>query len=152
MKAKEIKAALLKICFENVENRLSRIKQALSDIIDSLLEESRSTAGDKHETGRAMLDIERENISKQLLEVEILFNLLKKIDIQTKSDYARLGSLVKTEKGIYFISISIGAIALNKKTYICIALNSPMGQALRGKKKDEEFSFNNEAYKVLLVS
>ena len=151
MKAKEIKAALLKTCFEKAENRLSKIKQALSDITESLLEESRSTAGDKHETGRAMLDIERENTSKQLLEVEMLFNLLRKIDIQTKSDYARLGSLVKTDKGIYFISISIGAIALNKKTYICIALNSPMGQVLRGKKKDEEFNFNNRVEKIISI-
>lgn len=151
MKAKEIKAALLKICFEKSENRLAKIKQALSDITESLLEESRSTAGDKHETGRAMLDIERENTSKQLLEVEMLFSLLKKIDIQTKSDYARLGSLVKTDKGSYFISISIGAIAVNKNTYICIALNSPMGQALRGKKKDEEFNFNNRVERIISI-
>ena len=57
MKVKEIKSALLKICYEKAENRLAKINQVLSGITESLLEESRSTAGDKHETGRAMLDI-----------------------------------------------------------------------------------------------
>ena len=66
MTAKEIKEALFKICTEKVENRYQKIKQVLEDIKESLLEESKSTAGDKQETGRAMLDIERENTSKQI--------------------------------------------------------------------------------------
>ena len=152
MTAKEIKEALFKICAEKVENRYQKIKQVLEDIKESLLEESKSTAGDKHETGRAMLDIERENTSKQLQEVEVLMSILKKIDINSKSDYVRLGSLVKTDKATYFISLSIGAVDLNKKSYVCVALNSPMGEALLGKKKEDTFTFNNQEYKVLLVS
>ena len=50
MTAKEIKEALFKICAEKVENRYQKIKQVLEDIKESLLEESKSTAGDKHET------------------------------------------------------------------------------------------------------
>lgn len=152
MTAKEIKEALFKICTERVNNRHQKIKQVLADIMESLLEESKSTAGDKHETGRAMLDIERENTSKQLQEVEVLIALLKKIDINSKSDYVRLGSLVKTDKATYFISLSIGAVDIYKTPYLCVALNSPMGQVLLGKKKGDTFSFNNVEHQILAVN
>lgn len=151
MTAKETKEALFKICTQKVENRYQKIKQVLDDIKESLLEESKSTAGDKHETGRAMLDIERENTSKQLQEVELLMSILKKMDINSKSDYVRLGSLVKTDKATYFISLSIGAVDIQNKSYLCVALNSPMGQMLLGKKEGDSFIFNSGDYTVLKV-
>lgn len=94
-----------------------RIKQNISDIEESLLEESKSSAGDKHETGRAMLQIDRENAGKQLMEIEQVQAVLKKIDVQTTSTYARLGSLVYTSQANYFLSISIGEVKIGKSAY-----------------------------------
>jgi len=151
MMTKELKKVLLVRCSLEVENRFQKIKKVLDDIKVSLLEESKSSAGDKHETGRAMLQIERENAGHQLREIENLQLLIRKIDILTVSDYARLGSLIYTNQGIYFISISIGEIKVEDENYYCIALHSPIGNFLAGKKKADTFIFNKREFKILMI-
>ncbi|KJJ38598.1 hypothetical protein [Aequorivita vladivostokensis] len=151
MTAVEIKTELLQHCQKQVDNRYSKIKQTIADIEESLLEESKSSSGDKHETGRAMLQIDRENAGKQLQEIEKIVQLLKKIDVNATSDYARLGSLVYTDKFTYFLSISIGNVTIGRSHYLCVALNSPVGLLLSGKKKGDEFSFNGNGYKIMSV-
>jgi hypothetical protein len=151
MTAVEIKTELLQHCQKQVDNRYSKIKQTIADIEDSLLEESKSSSGDKHETGRAMLQIDRENAGKQLQEIEKIVPLLKKIDVNATSDYARLGSLVYTDRFTYFISLSIGTVSIGKTDYLCVALNSPVGLLLSGKKKQDEFNLNGTIYKITSV-
>lgn len=151
MTVKELKTALFQECKTLVEKRYVKIKQNIADIEESLFEESKSSAGDKHETGRAMLQIDRENAGKQLQEVENVMQLLKKIDVGASSDYARLGSLVYTDKTNYFLSISVGDLVVSKTHYVCVALNSPIGQLLTGKKKGDLFSFNGKDFKITSV-
>ena len=115
-------------------------------------EETKSSAGDKHETGRAMLQIDRENATKQMYEVQAIKELLKKVDITTVSDYVRLGSLVKTSQATYFMSLSICAVMLDEENYLCVALNSPIGELLKGKKKGEELNFNQKEQTILRIS
>jgi hypothetical protein len=151
MNVKELKTGLLEHCKSTVEKRFQKIKQTISDIEESLYEESKSSAGDKHETGRAMLQIDRENAGKQLQEIEQLQLLLKKIDLSTVSDYSRLGSLVYTNQGNYFMSISIGAVTISKTPYLCVALNSPVGALILGKKKGEGFRLNEKEFVITSV-
>jgi hypothetical protein len=151
MNRRALKIALFEQGSRVVENRFRKIKQVIADIEESLLEDSKSSAGDKHETGRAMLQIDRENAGRQLLEIENLQSVVRKIDIKTTSNYARLGSLVYTNNGNYFIGISIGAVTVGKTNYLCVALHSPIGNFLSGKKKGESFSFNDFQYKVTRV-
>jgi hypothetical protein len=151
MIVKVLKTSLFEQCSQMVEKRYLKVKQSIADIEESLLEESRSSAGDKHETGRAMLQIDRENAGKQLFEIEGLQSLIRKIDVKTTSDYVRLGSLVYTNHGTYFISISIGAVMVGKTNYICIALHSPIGNLLAGKKKADTFIFNEKEFKILTI-
>jgi|TARA_R100000479_G_scaffold165252_1_gene104515 transcription elongation GreA/GreB family factor len=151
MTTKELKATLLNYCKDVANKRFNKIKQTISDIEESLLEESKSSAGDKHETGRAMLQIDRENAGKQLQEIEKLQQLVRKIDINSKSDYVRLGSLVYTNQATYFIGISIGVVTVGKTNYVCVALNSPIGQLLSGKKKGDSFVFNEKEYTIKSV-
>lgn len=146
-----LKTYLLEHCQKQVDSRLVKIKKNIADIEESLLEESKSSSGDKHETGRAMLQIDRENAGKQLQEIEKLTATLQRIDIESSSPYARLGSLVQTDKYIYFISLSVGAVTVEETQYLCVALNSPVGMLLLGKQKGEEFTFNGITHKILEV-
>jgi transcription elongation GreA/GreB family factor len=152
MTNKELKAILLQECQETVARRFSKIKQTILAIEESLEDESKSSAGDKHETGRAMLQIDRENAGKQLHEIENLQALVKKIDINATSDYVRLGSLVYTNNGTYFVSISIGQVTVGKTAYFCVALQSPIGQLLSGKRKGDTFSFNEKSYTIKSIT
>ena len=148
MTTNEIKAALLEQCSLTVENRYQKIRQTIRGIEESLFEESKSSAGDKHETGRAMLQIDRENAGYQLHEIEQLQRTILKINITSSSENARLGSLVITEKATYFLSLSIGAIVIESAHYYCVATSSPIGQQFLGKKKGESFTFNNTTSQI----
>lgn len=148
MKTVSLKSELLQHCQKQVDNRYSKITQTIAGIEESLLEESKSSSGDKHETGRAMLQIDRENAGKQLHEIEKVVQILKRIDVNSTSDYARLGSLVYTDRFIYFISISIGNVSISNTEYLCVALNSPVGLLISGKKKGDEFNLNGIVYKI----
>ena len=147
----ETKSHLLGFCKDQLDLRYSKIKKSISNIEESLLEESKNSSGDKHETGRAMLQIDRENAGKQMLEIERLYEILKKIDVNSITEYVRLGSIVQIDKTRYFISLSMGSCVIDGFEYFCVALNSPIGMALSGKVKDNTFSFNGSENIILEV-
>lgn len=152
MTSKQIKKALLDHCKFNVQNRFEKINQTIKDIEESLDDQSKSSAGDKHETGRAMLHIDRENAGNQLKEIETLLALIPKIDITTPSSYTRLGSLVYTSEGNFFISISLGNVVIGKTSYVCVALQAPLGQVLKGASKDDTVFFRDKQYLIKSIS
>ncbi len=139
---KTTKEQLYNHCQQFVKDRLGRIQQRIASIQESLRSETKSTAGDKHETGRAMLQLEREKAGKQLAEVQKLQEIVAKTDISSPSEYIGLGSLVATSQGNYFISISIGKITTDSGEYFVIAPNTPVGKLLLGKTIGDSFSFN----------
>lgn len=147
----EIKATLLDACKKSINERFEKVNKTIATIVESLADASKSSAGDKHETSRAMLQIDRENAGKQLRELESLSHILPKIDIVKTTDYARLGSLVATNNGVFFISISIGKIILENSIYYCVALQAPIGKQLMGKKEGDQFVFNGRSYTVITI-
>lgn len=151
MNTMAIKTELLEYCKKQVDTRFVKIKQTISGIEEALFEESKSSSGDKHETARAMLQIDRENAGRQLQEIEKLAGILPRINVQASSGYVRLGSLVYTDKFIYFISLSVGAVVFDGIQYLCVAINSPVGSLLLGKEKGEEFNLNGNIYKIINV-
>ncbi len=148
MNSDHLKKALLLKCHEYVDQRLQRIKDIIATIQESLSSETKSSAGDKHETGRAMLQLEREKAGKQLAEVQKLKEILAKIEISTSSGVIRLGSIVYTSRGIYFLSISVGKIDFSDTSYFAIATDTPIGKLLLGKKVGDRFSFQNKEYSI----
>jgi len=104
-----LKQQLSEFCQQYVDGRTIRIQDSIKSIQESLSSETKSSAGDKHETGRAMLQLEREKLGQQLLEVERMAIILSRISISLKTNAVVLGSLVKTSKRDYFLAISAGA-------------------------------------------
>lgn len=142
MDSLQIKQLLLDSCKKYVNDRLYKLKTQIKSIQDSLFNETKSTAGDKHETGRAMVQLEREKIGQQLLEAEKLQELINKVSISSSSEVGRLGSLILTTQGNYFIAISAGKIDIENIHYFAIAPNTPIGKLLLGKRKNDEVIFN----------
>jgi len=97
---------------------------------------------------RARAQIDRENAGNQLNEIEKVLLQLNKVEVLISSEVIRLGSLVQTNNGIFFI-ISVGSLLLYKTIYLGVAPNSPIGIQLLGKKKGDSFSFNNKNYEIL---
>ena len=139
----QVKRHLLDSCNKYVDDRLTKLKTQIATIQESLLNETKSTAGDKHETGRAMVQLEREKTGQQLLETEKLQKIISRVNIENSSEFAKLGSLVLTSQANYFIAISAGKIEMENNVYFAISTDTPIGKLLIGKKIDERVIFNN---------
>jgi len=143
-----VKQKLYDHCCEFVENRLKSIMNLISEIQESLLSETKSSAGDKHETGRAMLQLEREKAGQQLAEIQKVEGTLTKTDINKKGDIVRLGSLVYTTQANYFISISAGKLTIDNIDFFAISPDAPIGLLLVSKRVGDEVIFRNQKFKI----
>ncbi len=143
-----IKKELQEFCQEYVSQRTKRIKDSISNIQESLASETKSSAGDKHETGRAMLQLEREKLGQQLLEVERMAIILSRISISMRTNAVLLGSLVKTSKRDYFLAISAGAYEGASNPIYCISRAAPIGKLLLGKSIGDVVDFDGEKIRI----
>ena len=144
----QYKEQLYNQCIDFVEKRLSTIQNQIKQIQESLSSETKSSAGDKHETGRAMLQLEREKSGQQLAEVEKLREALSKIDPAKSSENIGLGSVVFTSKSNYFIAISAGQLDVASDQFFAISPNTPIGLLLMGKKADDEIVFRDQRFVI----
>ncbi|WP_100613823.1 3-oxoacyl-ACP synthase [Confluentibacter citreus] len=144
----KLKEALYNQCLNFIENRFQTIQNTINDIQKSLLSETKSSAGDKHETGRAMLQLEREKAGNQLADIQKLKESFSKIDISKTSETIGLGSLVMTSQNNYFISISAGEFTVENDTYYAISSSTPIGQLLLGKSVGDEIVFREQKFKI----
>ena len=146
------KTILLKGCQNHVSERLGRIQKNIDDIQQAMTAESKSSAGDKHETGRAMLQLEREKLGNQLYEAEKMKEVLLKVDLQCDNATIGLGNLVRTSKNHYFLSISAGKFIIDDFTVFCISMGTPIAQLLLGKTIGDEVILNGECVKILEIT
>lgn len=144
-----IKETLYNRCLEFIDERLAIVNNTISDIQNSLQSETKSSAGDKHETGRAMLQLEREKAGSQLSEIEKQKQILQKINIESQHQKVTIGSVVKTTQANYFISISAGKIDIENCSYYAISAATPMAQLLLSKRVDDTIRFRENEFKIL---
>jgi transcription elongation GreA/GreB family factor len=134
-----------------VNKRAQTVEEIISSNQKALHSETKSSAGDKHETGRAMLQLEMEKASQQLEGISQMNEILSKIDFSEESKKAHLGSLIFTEKANYFLSISAGQIIVDRQKYFAVSVSSPIGKLLLGKSENELISFNGVDQNILKI-
>ena len=139
-----LKQRLYDYCCQLAENRISSIQGAIEDAQGSANNETKSTAGDKHDTARAMMQLEVEQKSKQLAEAKKLKMALAQFSPDSGSQEVMLGSLVKTSVGMYYISISIGKIEVEGQLFFAISPISPIASSMLGLKVGDSFTFNGK--------
>lgn len=146
-----LKQQLYEFCQTFAENRILRIQNSIEDIQKSLTSETKSSAGDKHETGRAMLQLEREKLGQQLAQAESMKQVLDKVPLHSNADQVGLGSLVKTSKAWYYLGISAGECSIEGQSVFCISTQTPMAGVLLGKSSGERTKFNGEEIKIIKI-
>lgn len=135
-----------------IEQRHQKLIESLHDALDSTANETKSTAGDKHETGRAMAQLEQEKIGSQIAEITKLKEILFRIQPEINQSKVELGSLVDTTNGLFFISIGIGAFQFEGKSVFCITPMAPVCQLLLGKQTGEQVEWQGKKIEILTVS
>ena len=144
----KLKQKLFNLCCDFVENRRNIVQTTINEIQESLTSETKSSAGDKHETGRAMLQLEREKAGRQLAEIEKLKENLAKINPDSESKIVGLGSIVYTTQANYFIAISAGQMEVDSQSFFAIAPNTPIGLLLMGKNVGDKLTFKETTFVI----
>jgi transcription elongation GreA/GreB family factor len=142
-----LKQDLHKLCLLFVDQRIENAQQALKNAQDSANTEEKSSAGDKYETGRAMAQIERDKAAQQLNEALKLKSVLDKIT-PGLSQSIGLGSVIITNSGNFYLSISAGKMSVGGIDFIALSSVSPIGAMLFNKKVGEKIIFNKQSFEI----
>lgn len=143
-----IKERLHRACMDYVEDRIASARQAITAARESANDDTKSSAGDKYETGREMMQQEIDRNRKQMEESQKLKLVLEQIDPVKSTAIVQNGALVTTNFGRFYISISRGQILVDDCIFFAVSSISPIGMKLMKQTEGYEFDFNGKLFRV----
>ena len=129
--------------FEALESHLmAAVKEGdwnLSSLQEALASEAKSTAGDKHETGRAMIHQEMRQVNETLQRSQSALRELTRMKMSSESP-ARVvsGVLIETTGPWVLMGLPLGKIDLNGTVVIGVSSEAPLAKAWFGSKPGDE--------------
>jgi hypothetical protein len=143
------KPALHALCHAFIEQRISAARTAMQAAQESSSSETKSSAGDKYETGREMANAERDRNAAHMQQAQQLQAELARINPEAPCDTVRPGALVSTSLGRFYISISAGK--LDGQEVFAVSAAAPVAVALKGLRSGDEAVFNGKVVRVTAV-
>ena len=142
------KVALHQHCIKIAEQRLAELEDIANELKAGLSTETKSTAGDKHEVGRAMVQTQQEQNGRQIAEAQKVLQSLTAINPHKKHSTVETGSLVTTSMGLLYIAVGLGKLTFEGEQVFVIAPTAPLTQALLGNKAGSAVEFNGKAVSI----
>lgn len=146
------KAELLSHLQALLAEKVRAVEAEITSTLDARNSDTKSSAGDKHEVGRAMIQQELDRQEAQLAKLRTFQQDLARIPMESVSERAVFGSLVHTDQGPYLLAIGLGPVVVNGTTCFAVSLASPIGQSLKHKKAGDVTRFNGRTITVLRIS
>ena len=131
-----------------VEERIAEAKNNIAEAQRAAEQDTKSSAGDKYETGREMLQQEQNKASLQLMELLKLKKVLDELNPSRSCTKVEQGCLLQTDKGVFYLSVSLGQLSLEGQSYMLISPVAPLARLLMGKQPGQEVQLNGRSYVV----
>ena len=151
LKQLTLKQQLYNECLNYVQKSMEAAQLAINEAQKASTDDTKSSAGDKYETGREMMQQETDRNMKQLNEANKLKVALNKINPNIVADKAETGSVVITDNGNFYIAVSAGILMVDDEKYFAISPASPIGTKLLGQKSGAMFKLNDKTYQIKQV-
>lgn len=145
------KAAVVAHLQQLIADRLATSSEAIATTRIAFTSDTKSSAGDKHEVGRAMVQQELDKQEAQHAHLLTLQRELQRVPLERSFAQVAFGSLVTTDQGSYFIAIGLGPVHVEGHTCYAISLAAPIGQLLNGKAAGDSVLFNGKRIVVKSV-
>ncbi|MDF7819072.1 transcription elongation factor [Runella sp. MFBS21] len=139
-----MKLELLQILKNQLDTRMQAAYDAMQSAQDSANEETKSSAGDKYETARAMAQIERDRHAQLYEQLRQERAVLERIDPSFNFERVGLGALVHSSLGDFLIAVSVGVVMVSGQKIIVVSPQSPLGASLMGKQVGDAFLFQQK--------
>jgi transcription elongation GreA/GreB family factor len=146
------KSALIAHLNALLASKAKNLAQEIASTLEARNSDTKSSAGDKHEVGRAMVQQELDQLETQLAKVQVMLQELERVPLERVYDRVAFGSLVTTDQGRYFIAIGLGAVEMEGETCYAISLASPIGQALKDKGVGDVIEFSGKRITIDAIS
>ncbi|HET8861096.1 hypothetical protein [Marivirga sp.] len=147
-----MKKEIIEKCRQELDTKKQNISREIEAIIYSMGSDTKSSAGDKYETGREMMNQEKEKLRAQLSVIDRQLDSLNQINFNNNFDKVSFGAMVKTSVAAYFISISYGKITIENTDLFMISAVTPFAQILKGKKAGEKVNWNGKDVLIVEVN
>lgn len=134
-----------------LNDRVNTLREMIVDLTEDSLNDAKGSAGDKHETGLAMMHLEQEKLNKKLLELLDTQNKFLKIDYSIASNQVILGSLIQTNDTYFLLAVALPKIEVDGKTVFGMSPQSPLGELFMGKKVNDTIAFNGKNYNFIQI-
>lgn len=145
------KTILFSLCREAIQNKVDRLQALIQEAQQSANEETKSSAGDKYETGRAMVQLEIEKYAEQLNELQKQSFELEKVCTAPPQNTIGPAALVGTSHGAFLIAVNAGEFVLDGKKVYAISTQAPIAQKMIGLRQGDSFTMNGRAYLITSV-
>ncbi len=147
-----LKEQLYTLCDRYIRSHEEEITKIITEVREAANNETKSSAGDKYETGRETMQQEIDLNLTRLNELKKLKAVMERIT-PTQTGMATMpGSVVYTDRGNYYIAISAGLLKVDGIPYYAISAASPIGSILMGQKAGDSFTFNGKKYLIEKVA
>ncbi len=144
----QLKQQLYALCSDYIHKGIAAAQQAIADARTAADEDDKSSAGDKFETAREMMQQEIDLHSAHIAELQKLKVALDQVSPEHKGGIVQHGSIVRTGQGNYYIAVSIGKLEVNGAIYYAISASAPLGAVLMGHKAGDTLSFNGKDFTI----
>jgi len=146
------KAKLYEWCKEAIALRIHEAEQAIQHAREAAHDDTKSSAGDKYETTREMMQQEIARNEQQLVAAQQLKHQLNTINLApNKNNQIQLGSFIETSEGNFFMGIALGRMEVEGESCFVISPASPIGRLMLGKTKGAAIVFNDKSYRILQI-
>ena len=146
-----LKQKLHQRCLLLLQERIRSIDTIMASCQDAANSQALNSPGDQRGTGRAVMQLDRENHAVQRVNALQELQKIRSLDIDKPRDIAEEGALVYTDNGIFFFAISAGKVIIEEQEVHIISITSPIGQAFYGAEEEEDIVFRNKDYEVIEI-
>lgn len=148
MNYSDLKKEIIAHCIQVVSEKLDGLKRELILVQESANSDTKSSMGDKYETGREMVMQEKGKLESQRGLLLKQLTTFKSIDLNKSFSKVELGSLVMTNQAIYFISAALGIIEEDQQKIFIISAGAPIAQSMLGKMQGDKYSFGGKEFEI----
>ncbi|MBQ9470131.1 MAG: hypothetical protein IJU72_04160 [Bacteroidales bacterium] len=134
------KHKLIAACQQRLAEQLSNAKQMMDDAQQQSNDYGQNK--DRYDPFRTKLMRQRDMHAKQYQSLLEQQNLLEQLSPTAKHTSVEFGSLVRTNRGLFFVATAIGRVEYEGQSVFTISMSAPIYGAMDGRVAGDSFEFN----------
>lgn len=141
------KQSMIDCMVNQIESNLEALSSELKQMNSEGSSQGKSSAGDKHEVSGEMVAAEMNRIESSVINLDRQLKEIQEISLGGGSEVGQ-GSVLQTNRGLFFISASLGKFNLGDLEWFAISRHSPLAVSFQEFGGIGEMYFRNIAYQI----